>query len=544
MKNTLIYSFSWMILSALLASCSNEAEEQPANVHSRLTLYANIIPANNGTTRAGTDITGKSYNTFSSGDKIGLYSKDGNLNGGGFNNISLSCGKIEGNHSVFIADNLNIDYNRFSPAAAYYPYDEEMETANYAGTEIRDNDGYVEDFLLIFSNSLTVGSGYLSGGFEHAGARVIITLGEGFDKVTDQEITLTMNQPFKYFKVVDGDRPDGTYYKVPTYVPDPKGDQTLCDFKTYPVVENGATKYYAILPSCSNHIAQKDENGGFVLDDDGSIKSALSITAGVVSVTLKDNDGITRTISTKDLNVSELWRGNNYRLTIEMVNLVPTIYPHSIEPWGETTITTEKDGINNLDDLQLWMQAYNQNRSPSNTVLESYGSFNGSEENGQWSFYLSGDIDCSSISNVAVFLDDFQDKLDGRGYTLSNITLTSGTDGGAGFVKRLSGDAVIENLNIEKITVNDTGGKSIGTIASVISGGTIKNCTVEGLNIVGSNYAGALAGEMSSGSVTGCTFIGTVAGRRNDNTTKLVGNMTGGTIEGNNAANVIYNDIQ
>lgn len=543
MKSILKYHFIWMALSALLVSCSSEEENMPAHDgHGQLKLYASIVPANENATRAATDLTGKSYDAFATGDVMGLYSRDGNLNGTNgdhsFTNVSLVCGTYSSvdeedrTHSVFLADNLNVDYNRFRPAAAYYPYYENMETAADPGMPIRKNDGTVEDILFCFSYSLRSSSGYISGGFEHAGARLIVTCGEGFNKVANQEITLRMNKPFKYFKVVDGDEPDGSYYKVPKYVPVSETEATEGDYvyKTYPVVEtNGTTRYYAILPSSSNHI--KDES---------------SIGAGVESVTLKDNDGNVRTISTTNLDIHELWRSNNYYLTIKLENLVPTIYPYAIEPWGEETITTDAGtGINNIDELQSWMQTYNRDRSSSNEELKKYGSFNGTETDGQWLFYLTGDIDCSSITGLATFLNQFEDKLDGRGYTLSNITLTSKQDGGAGLVGTLSGNAVIENLHIEKITVNDNLSKSVGTIASVIEGGTVNNCTIEGLNVVGNNYAGALAGEMSAGSITGCTFIGTVAGKRNDKTNKLVGKGSGiPTMTGNNTANVIYNDRQ
>lgn len=533
MKNTLIYSFSWIALYLFLASCSNEAEEQPANVHKQLKLYADIVSSTQNTTRATVDEYNSSYNAFAVGDMVGLYSRDGNLDGNGFINIPLRCGITEERYSVFLAENLNVDYNRLQPALAYYPYYENMEAAGDQGMPIRRADGTVEDFLCCHSYSLTAGNGYISGGFEHAGARLIITCGDGFDKVADQEITVRMNLPFKYFKVVDGDNSSYYYYKVCKYVPAAESEATEADYiyTTQPAQVDGKTAYFAILPTCTNHI------GG----EEGSIM------AKVESITLKDNSGTIRTVNVASyIGDGQLWRGNSYRLTIRLEELVPTIYPYTIEDWGETTITTEAGtGINNIDDLNIWMQQYNQNRSSSNTALAKFGHFDGSDENGQWLFYLTGDINCSSISNVAVFLNDFKDKLDGRGYTLSNITLKSGAEGGAGFVGNLSPNAVIENLNIAKITINDTGGKSIGTIASVISGGTVENCTIEGLNVVGSGYAGALAGEMNGGSVSGCTFIGTVVGKRNDTGNKLVGNSSGASaIEGNNAANVIYNDIQ
>lgn len=50
---------------------------------------------------------------------------------------------------------------------------------------------------------------------------------------------------------------------------------------------------------------------------------------------------------------------------------------------------------------------------------------------------------------------------------------------------------------------------------------------------------------MKGGTVSGCTFIGIVAGKRNDTNDKLVGNHTAGDVSSdNNTTSVIYNDVE
>lgn len=98
-------------------------------------------------------------------------------------------------------------------------------------------------------------------------------------------------------------------------------------------------------------------------------------------------------------------------------------------------------------------------------------------------FYLTGDIDCSSLTGLSRLIDVMQDKLDGRGFTLLNLTLTTSTEG-AGLVGSLQGNGAIENLNIEGLTITDTKGYPIGSIASVISpSATVDNCTVTRMTI-------------------------------------------------------------
>lgn len=546
MNKRIIYGLGCLL--AALASCS-ESDDLPADTNrGPLTLWASIAGSGGTATRATSTLPDGSYESFGSGDQVGFYSDKGNVaTGDGFANVCMDYGtkaNYESDHDYhsFFSKDMNVDYNNIKPMTAYYPYYDKMEDSSDPGMFIRGDNGSMKDILFGFSQDLKVGSYSISGSFNHIGARIIITLGEGFSTDNNPTITLRMNKPFKYMKIVDGDEP-ARYYKVPKFIEEtnnPTEEDFIFTAKKYRTDE--VEKYYVILPTCCNHI-----NG------------MGSIDAHVYSITLKDIYGAERTIKTEDwvlpdghrLDIgNELWRGNNYKVTISMEGLEPTIYPHDIYPWGEENVTSEADtGIRDINGLNEWISTYNKYNTETEhndetiAILRKYGSLGGSESNQQWSFYLTGDIDCSSKTDqVASFINNFKDNLDGRGYTLKNISLKSTSATGAGLFGTLSG--TVTNLHVENITVVDENSKSIGSLAATISGGTVSNCTVRNLNIIGKDYAGALAGEMTdeTAKAEGCTFTGTVAGKRTDTNQKLVGNKTGGELTDNNAVNVIYVD--
>lgn len=551
MNKRIIYGLGCLL--AALASCS-ESDDLPADTNrGPLTLWASIAGSGGTATRATSTLPDGSYTSFGKDDQVGFYSQKGNVaTGGGFANERMDYGtkaNYESDHDYhsFFSKDMNVDYNNIKPMTAYYPYYDKMEDSSDPGMLIRGDNGSMKDILFGFSQDLKVGSYSISGAFNHIGARIIITLGEGFSTDNNTTITLRMNKPFKYMKIVDGDEP-ARYYKVPKFIEEtnnPTEEDYTFTAQKYRTDE--VEKYYVILPTCCNHMEREDE-----------------IEAYVYSITLKDIYGAERTIKTENwvlpdghrLDIGhELWRGNNYKVTISMEGLEPTIYPHDIYPWGEEDVTSEAGtGIHDIKELADWIKTYNSPDSENRTeALKKYGSLGGTESNQKWSFYLTGDIDCSNIlehlqadKEVSSFINEFKDNLDGRGYTLKNISLKSTSETGAGLFGTLSG--TVTNLHVENITVVDENSKSVGSLAATISGGTVSNCTVRNLNIIGKSYAGALAGEMTgeTAKAEGCTFTGTVAGKRNEgNTSKLVGNHTAGTLKSdNNAVNVIYVEVK
>ena len=71
------------------------------------------------------------------------------------------------------------------------------------------------------------------------------------------------------------------------------------------------------------------------------------------------NGNIQKIRSVKE-TLPELKPGWKYPMTIRMDGIVPTVYPHEIEPWGEPTkIEVDKlPGIYTPDDFEKWLALY------------------------------------------------------------------------------------------------------------------------------------------------------------------------------------------
>lgn len=521
MKMKLIYGFGLALL-ATAVSCSRwQAGAGDSDVRD-LRLLAHIQTDAGNVTKAGTEPV--SVKQFASGHEIGFYAQGGDPDnsGGPLDNIRMYFGAVQQagdvTYSSFISDK-EVDYSSLGLMSAYYPYYEAMEPD---GMPIREENGMMKDILFAHSGSLgLVGGAGIAGSFIHVGAMVIIDCGEGFSNAENQEITITMNHGVEKMRIVPGKSP---LFKAFGWVE--SDDEKYRDYKTDTYTDNGTTCYYAILPT---------SNIGFV--------DAGGLDLGVASITLYDDSGTAHTIPTPSgkYEIAGLLYGNKYRVTVKMDKLVPTIYPHEIEEWNGNDITGEQEvGIGSYDELRAWIEKYNADNKDEE-ALKKYGN---KSSDGKWTFYLTNDIDCSSMDARASYINVFQDKLDGRGFTLENISLSSTLNEGAGLIKTLVDGAYVENLNIRKITVTDDSGYPVGSIVSDMQGGTVGKCSVSGANINGKGYAGILSGTMSGGTVSDCTFEGSVVGKRLDKTTKLTGNLAGGSVEeNNNTANVIYNDI-
>ena len=90
------------------------------------------------------------------------------------------------------------------------------------------------------------------------------------------------------------------------------------------------------------------------------------------------------------------------------------------------------------------------------------------------------------------------------------------------------GGKIITGLNINQPT-----GSNVGLFASIIEGGTVKNLTLDNVDITAKSYAGAVAGE-NRGTIENCSVSGNVTGNGLDSDS-YVGGITGqnqGTITG------------
>ncbi len=144
--------------------------------------------------------------------------------------------------------------------------------------------------------------------------------------------------------------------------------------------------------------------------------------------------------------------------------------------------------------------------------------------------YLSKDIDMEGATIASLFPRmGFQGKFDGRGHTIKNLTVTSGTYATAaaqsndqkfcGLFSYVTGNnSLIVNLKVDNCTINNTvangGGGVGGLVGGVFAGSKVSNCYVNATvkSDVAVRGVGGIAGATNSagGVIEKCTFAGTV----------------------------------
>lgn len=265
------------------------------------------------------------------------------------------------------------------------------------------------------------------------------------------------------------------------------------------------------------------------------------------------NGNIQKIRSVKE-TLPELKPGWKYPMTIRMDGIVPTVYPHEIEPWGEPTkIEVDKlPGIYTPDDFEKWLALYNTYIADKKDIpeekqdsLEKYGDYT---EQKKWIFYLRDSIDCSKIESTSGTLIKRLVEgvtLDGGNHILKNLMLDlkdSEPEQGMGLIGEITDGGYLQNLRMEFVTVRSkSSDKPSGCIAARISGGQITNCTVRQAIMICKSTSGILAGEMTNGSVDNCKFHGMVQAPfyplPKEEYKGIVGKIDAGTIIDNNLTN-------
>lgn len=119
-------------------------------------------------------------------------------------------------------------------------------------------------------------------------------------------------------------------------------------------------------------------------------------------------------------------------------------------------------------------------------------------------FRLSGNIDMSQYEYGEGWnpIANFGGTLDGRGYTISNLTISRPSTKNVGLFGELLSTAKITNLTFENVSVG--GGEYVGTLAGV-GAGNISHVNIKGGTIIGqTNYTGGLVGSQNNGTISNC----------------------------------------
>ena len=126
-------------------------------------------------------------------------------------------------------------------------------------------------------------------------------------------------------------------------------------------------------------------------------------------------------------------------------------------------------------------------------------------------FKLAGNIDMSSYSSGKGWdpVKDFTGNFDGRGYTISNLTMRRPTESYVGLFGDIE-DGVIKNVVFENVDID--GEDYTGTLAGTMSG-QVSNVIVKSGNVRGGEKVGGLVGA-HQGDISMCKInLSMVSGR-------------------------------
>jgi len=140
-------------------------------------------------------------------------------------------------------------------------------------------------------------------------------------------------------------------------------------------------------------------------------------------------------------------------------------------------------------------------------------------------YWLMNDIDLSEYANwdpIGTSTKPFIGELQGNGYVIDNLTITSSTKD-AGLFSHIGSGALIEEVGIIGANISGVGSSIYkGILAGVVDEATIQNCYTEGTVASGNDLAGGFVGD--TGTSASSTFTNTYA----DVTVTGIGTDVGG----------------
>ncbi len=142
-------------------------------------------------------------------------------------------------------------------------------------------------------------------------------------------------------------------------------------------------------------------------------------------------------------------------------------------------------------------------------------------------YELADNIICSGLfTPIGDAANAFSGNLDGKGFSISSMTINLPTTPYVGLFAQIENPATIQFVALEN--VNITGSTFVGGLIGRSNGGSISECSVTGY-ITGNNAVGGLVGYKDHGSISRCYTTAEVSGIGNA-VGGLVGNSYGGSI--------------
>lgn len=569
-------SFGFIFATALTTSCSDESTIK--NIEGKKDFEIRITYQNDPFKHFGRAVIQPennqdswSYREFTIGDILGFYSAIKKDPRNPYVNVPMMLSEISGDN----VDNLtykfipSVDMKDFDPAGLsgsgifmYFPYFEGMPALNennkpgmplrvkeepFSNTRYNDGPWRCVDFLTSTEIDATdLENGTLTGQLIHSFSELIIMRGEGFDKPMapkgedEYKITIKLKKPFTHIRVKCS-----TPYAVTTELYNDKSytpeGMNHSDFDAsvweawkggnYAETQedlNGRDAWYVILPT----IGSGNKDLGAFRENERS---------EVEYIRLYDNQGVEQTI--KDLHLSgsagnmldAQWR---YPMVVAMQELVPTVFPVTITPWNEDTITNRRTRSITQDKFLDWVNDYNTFISSNRKTvgkLSQYGdkiTYGTNPDDYYWHFYLADDINLGALSQNFTgntIINKLEDVLDGKTTAMQNPITISGLT--KPFIDVMSGSRdTLMNIKIDHPAISSDA-TPLGVIVNTLDG-VITNCTVSQGHLSGPGIVGMFCGDFKAGELSKNTASGIIIGSSSNNTYGfLLGQISGNAIK-------------
>ena len=208
-----------------------------------------------------------------------------------------------------------------------------------------------------------------------------------------------------------------------------------------------------------------------------------SVAAGTTFITCTFTNG--KTFVYKMKNATDWQAGGEYTYTVSLAAAKGLGY--TIESNGSYTVTSA-DGLMNIAKL------VNGGKTDINITL-------------------TADIDLTGKNWTPIgtsFSNKYTGTFDGGGHTIKGLTVTT-NDQFVGLFGSIGYAGTVKNVTMEDVQI--TSNRSSGFAGGVAgySDGTIENCSVSG-SVSGTVYVGGVVGAQWEGSITGCSSSATVKG--------------------------------
>lgn len=310
----------------------------------------------------------------------------------------------------------------------------------------------------------------------------------------------------------------------------------------FPEIDGSTTDYnyvamqYLLVPATSTivDLTLSINNAGGD-NTEGQFTNDINVASAPVQANYKTNIYGNLLTGNVSFNVTKgAWNTNSN--TVDLTKWDGTTYTYPTIPTDKTTPVV----INHASDIaglaQMVSGSGDTDESNTPNTFEGYtielaADFDmGGEE---FPAFGSGNRNTATLTG-----NSFKGVFDGKGHTISNLTITgsgAGADDAVGFIAYLEGEkAALQNVTFENVSISGTNSDQVGLVGILAGGATVSNVKVNSGSVKGKQGTGAIVGRlMSSGTISQCENAATVTSS-GTNTGGIVGaayrTVTGQTI--------------